>query len=105
MPCQNNRRAWLKPLDTHEPTLLLPHWKDLVAYPAIKAYSAVALGAVSSAALLIGLGFGRPRFFIMLAVAHCVVAALVVAAYTLIFRTWRRGKAQTRCEKVLNGGR
>lgn len=97
MPSRSHR-AWLEPLDTDEATFSPPQWKDFVVPGTMKAYSSVAIAGVSSAALVIGLGLGRPAIFVMVAVAHCVVAGLVVGGSAMTARAWPIGKAKTNSE-------
>lgn len=95
MPSSRSRLAWLEPLDTDEATFSPPQWKDFVVPGSMKAYSSVALAGVASAALAISLGLGRPAIFAMVAVAHCVVAGLVVGGSAMTARAWPIGKAKT----------
>lgn len=95
MPSRGSRLAWLDPLDNDEATLSPPYWKDFVVPGSMKAYSSVALAGVSLAVLLIGLGLGRPAVFVMVAIAHCVAAGLVVGGFSMVTRAWRIGKAKT----------
>lgn len=98
MPSSRSRLAWLEPLDTDEPTLSPPHWKDFVVPGSMGAYSSVALAGVASAALAISLGLGRPAIFAMVAVAHCVVAGLVVGGSAMTARAWPIRKAKSSSE-------
>lgn len=97
MPSRS-RLAWLEPLDTDEATFSPPQWKDFVVPGSMKAYSSVAVAGISSAALAICLGLGRPAIFAMVAVAHCVVAGLIVGGSAMTARAWPIGKAKTHSE-------
>lgn len=63
MPSRSSRLAWLEPLDTDGPTFSLPPWKDFDMSGSMATYFPVALGGVCSAALVVGLGLGRPPLF------------------------------------------
>lgn len=85
----SSRLAWLEPIDTDEATTFSPpDWKDFLVPGSMKAYSSVALAGVSSAALAIGLGLGRPDVFAMVAVTHCVVVGLVAGGSAVSARVW-----------------
>lgn len=98
MPSRSSRLAWLEPLDTDEAALSPPHLKDFLVPGSMKAYSSVAAAGVSSAALAVGLGLARPAVFVLVAVAHCVVAGLIVGGSAMTARAWPIGKAKSSSE-------
>ncbi|KAH8761006.1 hypothetical protein F5883DRAFT_563047 [Diaporthe sp. PMI_573] len=98
MPSRSSRLAWLEPTETDEAALSPPYWKDFVVPDSMKSYASVVIAGVSSTALAIGLGLGRPAIFAVVVVAHCVVAGLVVGGSAMTSRVWRIGKAKPSSE-------
>lgn len=95
MPSRS-RLAWLEPLDVDESTPLSPlYWKDILVLDSAKAYLSVGLAGVFSAALVVGLGLGRPALCVMVVVAHYAVIGLVVGIARISGRVWTTGGAKT----------
>lgn len=88
MPSRS-RLAWLHPLDVDETTALSPlYWKDILILESTKAYLSVGLAGVFSAALVAGLGLGRPALCVMVVVAHYAVIGLVIGIARISGRVW-----------------